>query len=219
LPGTESRHATPSAPTSDATAVAVPLPVAESPPVAVPAVAERPVTHARREVASTRQRSAATPRVETPQAVEAPARRAVPPEANGGAKTCAQLARHGASEQALECYQRLAGSAGMTAELALFEQARIEGKVLRRPDRALLTLDDYRRRFPHGSLRGEVMLAQIDWLLAAGDRSRALRVVEEALASGLLRERAAELTRLRGTLGATESREGDGTPSAPAGAR
>lgn len=125
----------------------------------------------------------------------------------GGAKACAQLAREGASEQALACYAKLANGVGMTAELALFEQARLEGKAMRRPERALLTLDDYRRRFPNGSLRAEVLLAQIDWLLAAGNPARALQVVDEALASGLLRERAAELTRLRGTLAAPAARE------------
>ena len=119
---------------------------------------------------------------------------------SGGAKACAQLARGGASEQALACYALLANGNGMSAELALFEQARLEGKALRRPDRALSTLDDYRRRFPNGSLRGEVMLAQIDWLLASGNAPRALLVVDEALASGLLRERTPELERLRAKL-------------------
>lgn len=121
----------------------------------------------------------------------------------GTAKACAELARGGAAELALACYAKLAGGDGMTAELALFEQARLEGKVLRRPERARLTLDEYRRRFPHGSLRAEVMLAQIDWLLASGDSARALELVDEALASGLLRERAAELEHLRSTLTAT----------------
>jgi hypothetical protein len=88
----------------------------------------------------------------------------------------------------------------MTAELALFEQARLEGKALRRPDRALKTLDAYRARFPSGSLRPEVMLARIDWLLRSGQRAQAGQAVEEALASGLLRERTAELERLRGSL-------------------
>jgi hypothetical protein len=119
---------------------------------------------------------------------------------SGTAAACAELARDGAAEQALGCYQRLSGGSGMVAELSLFEQARLEGKVLRRPERALRTLDEYRRRFPSGSLRGEVMLAQVDWLLAAGDSARALEAVEEALASGLLRERTAELERLRATL-------------------
>jgi hypothetical protein len=123
-------------------------------------------------------------------------------ETAGSAKVCAQLARDGAAEQALGCYQSLSSGAGMTAELALFEQARLEGKVLRRPERALRTLSDYRRRFPNGSLRGEAMLAQIDWLLAAGEPAQALHVVDEALGSGLLRERTAELERLRATLSA-----------------
>lgn len=120
--------------------------------------------------------------------------------AGGGAKACAQLARGGASEQALACYAQLANGTGMSAELALFEQARLEGKALRRPDRALGTLDAYRQRFPNGSLRAEVMLAQIDWLLASGNPARALQIVDEALASGLLRERTVELERLRATL-------------------
>ena len=90
--------------------------------------------------------------------------------------------------------------APMVAELALFEQARLEGKVLRRPDRALLRLEAYRQRFPQGSLRAEVMLARLDWLLASGDRAGARRAVQEALDSGLLHERSAELQRLRATL-------------------
>jgi hypothetical protein len=128
----------------------------------------------------------------------------MPEQSNGGAKACAQLARDGATERALECYRELGNGAGMTAELALFERARIEGKLLRQPQRALLTLESYRQRFPQGSLRGEVMLAQIDWLLAAGDAARARAVVDEALASGLLRERSAELQRLRAKLRATD---------------
>lgn len=125
----------------------------------------------------------------------------LPEQSNGSAKACAQLARDGAAERALECYRELGSGAGMTAELALFEQARIEGKLLRQPQRALITLEGHRRRFPQGSLRGEVMLAQIDWLLAAGEATRARQLVDEALASGLLHERSAELERLRARLG------------------
>jgi hypothetical protein len=119
-----------------------------------------------------------------------------------GAKPCVELARAGAAEDAIGCYERLARGTGVTAELALFEQARLAGKVLRQPARALAALEDYRRRFPSGSLRAEVMLARIDWLLGAGDREGALGAVDEALASGLLKERRAELTRLRASLGA-----------------
>ena len=125
-----------------------------------------------------------------------------PGEGAGTAKACAQLARAGAAEQALGCYEQLSTASGMTGELALFEQARLEGKVLRKPERALRTLSEYRRRFPNGSLRGEVMLAQIAWLQATGDSARALELVDEALGSGLLRERTAELSRLRTTLSA-----------------
>lgn len=139
-------------------------------------------------------------RARTP-AVIAPSRSGE--EEGGTAKACAELARGGAAELALACYAKLASGNGMTAELALFEQARLEGKVLRRPESARLTLDEYRRRFPQGSLRAEVMLAQIDWLLASGDSARALELVNEALGSGLLRERTAELERLRSTLTAT----------------
>lgn len=196
----ERRDAAPSTPPPpiEATAVAVPPLVAET-----PAVVGRRITPARREASSPPKRSAAAPALDAHEAANSTPAPTASTEPNGGAKACAQLARSGASEQALECYQKLASSDGMTAELALFEQARIEGKVLHRPDRALLTLDSYRRRFPGGSLRGEVMLAQIDWLLAAGKRSEALRVVNEALDSGLLSERTAELTRLRATLGDT----------------
>lgn len=123
-------------------------------------------------------------------------------EGAGTAKACAQLARAGAADQALGCYAQLSTASGMTGELALFEQARLEGKVLRQPERALRTLSEYRRRFPNGSLRGEVMLAQIAWLQATGDSERALQLVDEALGSGLLRERTAELSRLRTTLSA-----------------
>lgn len=118
----------------------------------------------------------------------------------GGATACAQLAREGAAEQALDCYDDLARGEGMSAELALFEQARLEGKVLRQPERALARLDHYRQRFPQGSLRAEVMLARIDWLLTSGDSPRALAAVEEALGSGLLRERTTELERIRARL-------------------
>ena len=124
-------------------------------------------------------------------------------EGGGSAKLCAQLARSGSAEQARDCYERLSSGSGMSAELALFEQARLEGKALRRPESALRTLEAHRRRFPRGALRAEVMLAQIDWLLATGDSTHALQVVDDALASGLLRERTTELQRLRTTLAPT----------------
>jgi hypothetical protein len=118
----------------------------------------------------------------------------------GTAKTCAQIARSGAAEEAITCYEKLATGSGVSAELALFEQARLAGKVLHQPERALLTLASYRARFPRGALRAEVMLAQIDWLVTSGQSARALPLVEEALRSGLLQERASELEQVRDRL-------------------
>ena len=43
-------------------------------------------------------------------------------------------------------------------------------------------------------------LAQIDWLVTSGQSARALVLVEEALRSGLLQERATELGQLRDRL-------------------
>lgn len=152
--------------------------------------------------------SRAEPEVSRPRVRAIPAR-AVPKPAevvasapHRSARACAELARGGNAEQALSCYADLANGNGITAELALFEQARLEGKALRRPEQALQTLETYRRRFPNGSLRAEVMLAQIDWLLRSGERARASQLVDEALASGSLSERRAELERLRDTLSA-----------------
>jgi hypothetical protein len=117
-----------------------------------------------------------------------------------GAKVCAGIARSGAAERAIACYEGVARGSGISAELALFEQARLAGKVLNQPDRALRTLQNHRERFPRGALRAEVMLAQIDWLVTSGQSSRALALVDEALRSGLLRERTAELERVRARL-------------------
>lgn len=175
---------------------------AEPPPaVPAPALVERPVPGVAR-----RQPRPSSARVEPARPLEAvpPVEVAAPRDvaAPRGARACAELARSGAAERARSCYEELASGTGITAELALFEQARLEGKALRRPELAVETLENHRRRFPNGSLRAEVMLAQIEWLLRAGERARALALIDEALTSGSLRERQPELERLRDTLGA-----------------
>lgn len=178
---------------SHAPAVTAPAPVA-APPLVTPRARKAPASSGRDELD---REATPAPQPAPPVAPEIPA---ATPSANGSAKACAELARSGAASEGLRCYEALASGGGMSAELALFEQARLEGKVLRQPGRALATLEAYRRRFPQGSLRAEVMLAQIEWLVAAGDSARARSVVDEALASGLLRERAPELERLRDSL-------------------
>ncbi len=178
-----------------------PLPSSEptdAPPVVEPHAPNKPP--ARREAAS-KPRASSSLEPRSPQ--EEPAAEPVmptPAELSGGAKPCAELARSGAAEQAIGCYDKLSSGQGVTAELALFEQSRLAGKVLRQPARALAVLNTYRERFPNGSLRAEVMLARIEWLLGAGDQAGARVAVEEALKSGLLQEREAELQRLRDSL-------------------
>jgi hypothetical protein len=44
------------------------------------------------------------------------------------------------------------------------------------------------------------MLAQIEWLVSSGQSAQALPLVEEALGSGLLRERTSELEQMRDRL-------------------
>lgn len=146
-------------------------------------------------------RVAGAPAEGEPQATDADEKSMpTPAELTGGAKPCAELARSGAAELAIGCYEKLSAVQGVTAELALFEQARLAGKMLRQPARALAVLDTYRARFPNGSLRAEVMLARVEWLLGAGNQAGARVAVDEALASGLLTERSAELKRIRDSL-------------------
>lgn len=146
--------------------------------------------------------SPSVPRPRVAEPVPASSSLPAPVEVTPSAKPCAELARSGAVDDAMGCYQKLATGAGVTAELALFEQARLAGKALRQPGRALALLEQYRERFPRGSLRAEAMLARIEWSLASGDTARTRAAVDEALASGLLKERSDELTRLRASLDA-----------------
>jgi hypothetical protein len=181
----------------------------EPPPSARPLVAPPPVSAARTpSVQASSTPSPEKPKPRAPNAARtglgareaAPRPTATPAAELGGAKTCAGLARAGAAEEAIACYEKLAGGSGISAELALFEQARLAGKMLNQPDRALLTLQKHRERFPHGALRAEVMLAQIDGLVTSGQSSQALALIDEALRSGLLRERKAELEQVRARL-------------------
>lgn len=183
-------------PSPAASAVAEPH-TASSPLASVPAAAGAPaVDRPKQRAASATRLPLEPPNAAVGEAVPSVAETA----ALGSAKTCAEIARSGAAEEAIACYARLAGGSGVSAELALFEQARLAGKVLHQPERALRTLANYRERFPQGALRAEVMLAQIDWLVTSGQSARALVLVEEALRSGLLQERATELGQLRDRL-------------------
>lgn len=113
---------------------------------------------------------------------------------------CGQLARAADYEGAAACYARIAKGSSMSAELSLYEKARIEAKALGQRERALATLSEHARRFPSGSLGSEVGLTRIELLSQLGRRAEALTAIDEALAGSLGRERAADLQVLRAEL-------------------
>ena len=78
--------------------------------------------------------------------------------------------------------------------------ARLRRDALHDPNGALAALDDYRQRFPSGSLRNEVALSRLELLSQLGRGREALRESEALLASAKGEERAAELHMLRGNV-------------------
>lgn len=116
------------------------------------------------------------------------------------APDCRALARAGEASQAEACYAERSAGTGLDAETALLEIARRRRDVLADPAGALGTLEEYRTRFPNGSLRGEADLAYIVLLARVGRSSEALEESERVLASPSGRERAFELRLLRGNL-------------------
>lgn len=100
-----------------------------------------------------------------------------------------------------QCYERRAsGASGLSAEAALYELARLRRDVLRDPNGALTALDDYRARFPQGSLRNEVGLSRVELLSGLGRSREALDEARALLGSANGKERAAELHVLRGNI-------------------
>ncbi|HTV22585.1 MAG TPA: hypothetical protein VMG12_28045 [Polyangiaceae bacterium] len=100
-----------------------------------------------------------------------------------------------------QCYaERAAESSGLSAEAALYELARLRRDVQRDPKGALAALNDYRERFPNGSLRNEVGLSRVELLSGLGRSREALSEAEALLASAQGNERAVELYLLRGDI-------------------
>lgn len=95
---------------------------------------------------------------------------------------CAALGRGAQYAQALDCYGRKAEGAGMGAELALLEAARLQRRALSRNDQALATLNRYRARFPQGMLRREAELLRLELLTALGQTKQARQAIEGLLA-------------------------------------
>jgi hypothetical protein len=96
---------------------------------------------------------------------------------------CLHHARAGATDRAIACFQDQAASGGLTAEVALLEIARLRRDVGGDLGGAERTLDEYRRRFPHGTLSAEAGIARVELLLRLGRSSEAL-VQARALPEG-----------------------------------
>jgi tetratricopeptide (TPR) repeat protein len=121
-------------------------------------------------------------------------------EPENATAACAALAQAGKYEPASDCYARIARGGSMSAELALYEKARLEAKALGHSERALDTLNEHARRFPAGMLSSEVGLTRIELLSQLGRRAEALTAIEQALGGALGRERGADLQVLRAEL-------------------
>lgn len=115
-------------------------------------------------------------------------------------ENCAGLARQGEYTSAVTCYQQLSEGSSLAAEFALYEQARLESRVLGDEARALQTLNALRQRFPHGSLEVETALSRIELLTHLGNSDGALSAIEQALASRARAERGADLLTLKSEL-------------------
>jgi hypothetical protein len=113
---------------------------------------------------------------------------------------CLDMARQGEPRAAESCFAARASGTGLSAEMALYEMARLRRDVLRDGNGALGALDEYRRRFPQGSLRHEVSITRVELLSDLGRSREALSESEALLQSASGQERAAELHVLRGNV-------------------
>lgn len=114
---------------------------------------------------------------------------------------CSSWTSRGDYDAAASCFERKAAhSAGVSAEWALLEKARIHSRAQGKPGEALRTLDEYEARFPDGSLVREARLSRIEILTSAGRTTEALRTLDETLRRDQIPERTGELRLLRAQL-------------------
>jgi hypothetical protein len=95
---------------------------------------------------------------------------------------CLSLARAGATHDAETCLGTVAATAGLEAELALYELARLRHNVLRDDTGALAAVSTYRRRFAGGALSVEIDQLAFDLLAGLGRYADALADSRDALA-------------------------------------
>lgn len=156
-------------------------------------------THARSGlVAASDEPSSAAPQPTAPPAASASSPPA-PPVAAAQAD-CLGLARTGQAHAAERCFSERASGSGLSAEMALYEVARLRRDVLHDATGALSALREHGQRFPRGSLRNEVELSRVELLAELGRTQEALLESEALLTSESGRERAAELHVLRGNV-------------------
>jgi hypothetical protein len=113
---------------------------------------------------------------------------------------CLAHARAGNALEAEQCFEQQALGDNLTAEVALYELARLRRDMLGKPAVALTALDEYGRRFPHGHLSPEVQFSRLELLQRLGRSAEVLRASAELLASSSGTERAPEIHFLRGNV-------------------
>jgi hypothetical protein len=98
------------------------------------------------------------------------------------------------------CLRAQANGAGLSAETALYELAKLTRDDLRDPAGALAALEELRRRFPGGALRVETDLSAVELLARVGRYGEALDESAAVLSRGATSEQEAELHLLRGNV-------------------
>jgi tetratricopeptide (TPR) repeat protein len=132
---------------------------------------------------------------------EAHPKRVEPPADPGKRYLLARsLAQKGRYTEALGIYEGLANGTSGWAEPSQYEVARLALRALKNPGRARTELDDYRRRWPNGSLAHEVGLSAIEVRLKLGDGQAALKEIDDFLIRFPTSERQGEVRKLRAEL-------------------
>jgi hypothetical protein len=103
-------------------------------------------------------------------------------------------------DRAVECFRRIGQGSTLASELALYEGAKLAFEHHREPRRILTWLDDYKRRFPDGTMRGEVEWLRVQLLQRAGRVADALAESEVMLGTPVGRSLAPQLHMLRGRI-------------------
>lgn len=111
---------------------------------------------------------------------------------------CLAFARDGQARAAELCFVERSRGAGLDAEMALYEIARLRRDVFGQPERALAALEESLARFPSGTLEHEARMFRLELLVQLGRAEEALATSRALLATAAGRRRAAELHVLRG---------------------